>query len=650
MSVDDFDPAAEGKFLGPYRLDHVIGRGGMGSVYLAHHAKTGEEVAVKLIAQHVADDQRFRRRFDAEVETLKRLRHPGIVRLIGYGEENGRLFYSMEMVHGQSLQQRIREVKRMGWLAATDISIQICAALKHAHDIGVVHRDLKPANLLLTDAGEVKLVDFGIAKLFGFGEQTLSGSVLGTADYMAPEQAGTGKITPRTDLYAVGSVMYAMMAGRSPFSGKKITQVIESLQRDRPVPLDLINPDIPEAIVSIVHDLLEKDPVDRPPTALAVMNRLKASRVGLQRDQTVNLQSGPTKMGPPSPRDASSPEQGDAPGSGDTANTPLTDGAVRANPDRATDSTGDRQPRGKTVPKLDGGRSLSGFEEPETMDSVASTADAAMEPDPPTLTRFETVSNDIERGPHWLDLDGNAAGSSRWLTGLSIAGMILILAGGGWLFWRSIQTPSADAMHAELAVAHDAGELPLQTAMLSRFLELYPDDPRADQVRQWREQTELERTLKRLSAWSRSVGGINQLPPAEQAFVRAMQFRDQSGRLATEHLRSWLAVFDPSVVVPAGSDDGTSEFQRRLESKSLSDLAVLANQELARLEQSPGEDRPDERLAILNQKLDAAVELDMVKRQHFLRGLITLYRDVPWAESIVRRASVELTSAANERP
>ena len=148
-------------FLGPYRLGEILGRGGMGSVYQGVHEKSGEKVAVKLISPEVADEMRFRRRFDAEIETLKRLRHDGIVRLIGYGEEEGQLFYSMELVEGEPLQKRIRRLKRLDWKSTIDISIQICAALKHAHDIGVIHRDLKPANLLLTQDDTVKLVDFG---------------------------------------------------------------------------------------------------------------------------------------------------------------------------------------------------------------------------------------------------------------------------------------------------------------------------------------------------------------------------------------------------------------------------------------------------------------------------------------------------------
>ena len=138
------------EFLGPYRIGDVIGRGGMGTVYSAVHERSKEKVAVKLIAANVADEPRFRRRFNAEIKSLELLNHVGIVRIIGYGEEDSQLFYSMELVEGESLQARIRREKRLEWRPTIDIAIQVCAALKHAHDMGVIHRDLKPANLLLT--------------------------------------------------------------------------------------------------------------------------------------------------------------------------------------------------------------------------------------------------------------------------------------------------------------------------------------------------------------------------------------------------------------------------------------------------------------------------------------------------------------------
>ncbi len=279
------------EFLGPYRIGQPVGRGGMGSVFRAVHEKTGEAVAVKVISSAVADDMRFRRRFNAEIETLKKLQHPGIVRIIGYGEQHGQLFYSMELVEGESLQERLKREKRLPWATVLDMAIEICGALKYAHNFGIIHRDLKPANLLINKEGRMKLVDFGIVKMFGNTEQTAAGAVLGTADFMAPEQAGDGPITPATDLYALGNVMYACLAGRSPFSGRSMTKIIESLRSEQPVSLELVVPDLPTDIVAMVHDLLQKEPQDRPPTALAAMNRMKAMRLGLEKVERESLQS-----------------------------------------------------------------------------------------------------------------------------------------------------------------------------------------------------------------------------------------------------------------------------------------------------------------------------------------------------------------------
>ncbi|MGB1926777.1 MAG: serine/threonine protein kinase, partial [Rubripirellula sp.] len=235
----------------------------MGSVYRAVHVKTKDPVAVKIIAAQVADEPRFRRRFDAEVKTLMSLQHPGIVKLIGFGEEHGQLFYSMELVEGDSLQALIKRERKLSWKQSIDFAIEICTALKHAHDVGVIHRDLKPANLIVTSDHNVKLVDFGIAKIFGDQQQTVVGSMLGTLDYMAPEQVDSESITVRTDLYAVGSVLYCMLTGRPPFRGKNATQVLDMLKNQPPARLDLIDPDLPETLVELVHELLAKSPAQR---------------------------------------------------------------------------------------------------------------------------------------------------------------------------------------------------------------------------------------------------------------------------------------------------------------------------------------------------------------------------------------------------
>ncbi|MEM9368033.1 MAG: serine/threonine-protein kinase [Planctomycetota bacterium] len=626
------------RYLGPYEIRRTLGRGGMGTVFQAVHSNTQEEVAIKLIAEHVADDQRFRRRFDAEVETLKRLRHPGIVRLIGYGEEHGQLFYSMELVHGQTLQQRIREVKRMGWLPATDITVQICLALKHAHDIGVIHRDLKPANLIITDSGKIKLVDFGIAKLFGFGEQTMAGSVLGTADYMAPEQAGTGAITTRTDLYALGSVMYAMLAGRSPFSGKRITEVIDSLKRERPVPLDLINPDVPMEIVSIVSDLLEKEPQDRPPTALAVMNRLKATQHGLQRSKTVAMEELKTQAGPEVDEASVFQDHGR-----DTQQTKATDVPGGRAADRPTDKTGVGRTDGAVAEKAKGSalnpqrsrtagdrnqalrkEAFPGSDEVTVASELLETADEEGDPKRNSNTHFQSV-DDQPASQSWKEGEPLTSRTS-WTQWLSIVGMVAVLAGGVWLFVRSASTPSADELYTRIRQAADDDELTMADATMRLFIRTYPADRRANEVDEWLSQAELQRTLNRLRGRARARGGASRLDPHLSSFLEAMQYRETSGDKAIEHLQAWLDVFATGEI-----DDGNS-LQERFTRREVDQLATLANHEIDRLMLAAPDDQIDPRLESLLQRIEHSNELTPAKQDRLLRGLRTLYGDKPWAQ------------------
>ncbi|WP_404304449.1 serine/threonine-protein kinase [Neorhodopirellula lusitana] len=647
---------SEFEYLGPYRIGKVIGRGGMGSVYEATHAKSGERVAVKLIAQHVADDPRFRRRFDAEVETLRRIRHPGIVRLIGYGEESGRLFYAMELVEGETLQQRIRDVKRMGWLPAVDIAIQICAALKHAHDIGVIHRDLKPANLLLTTANEVKLVDFGIAKLFGYGEQTVAGSVLGTADYMAPEQAGDGPITPRTDLYAVGSVMYAMMAGRSPFAGKKLTQVMESLQKDQAVPLELVNPDIPIEIAELVHQLLAKNPKDRPPTALSILKRLKATRAGLQRGQTTSVDSQQTRAGTVSTDGSESDTQRSH------ATTPS--GSIQHD----TDDTGIHNKRDEATPH--GSLTIGSLVESDSNGTGAEAMGATLEsrPDSPDESDDFVTNEAAARPTHFQSIDGDDRDSvfrgrqettnpkvHFWIQAASIATMIAILAGGVYLFVKAIQVPSADAMYTDLKLADEEDDLSLNENRIDQFLIHYPDDPRIEQVRQWKDQVDLQQTLRRILAKARRAGGVERLEPAAQAFVKAMSLRDTSASVAQQRLLAWLDVFAPQTLdreteiadpedVSINLGGATTESplektRRRMHKREVEQLAELAQKEIERLAATDmTEPTVDPRIVSLMERIETARTLPPAAQEKLLSGLIELYSNDAWAAPIVTTA------------
>jgi len=264
--------------LGPYRILRQLGRGGMGAVYEAEDAESGERVAVKVLAAHLSDDPGIRSRFLAEIETLKNLRSPGIVRLLSFGEQDGQPFFAMELVEGRSLDQMLRDGIRFDWQTTVDTALAVTRALKSAHDHGVIHRDLKPGNLLVTDDGTVKLADFGIAKLFGGDAHTAHGNFVGTADYMAPEQASGKPVDHRVDLYALGMVMFAMLSGRPPFRGTHLSEVIEKQRKEKPPRISTIVEDVPAELDELIDRLLAKKPAARPPNALALGRLLSAIR------------------------------------------------------------------------------------------------------------------------------------------------------------------------------------------------------------------------------------------------------------------------------------------------------------------------------------------------------------------------------------
>ena len=282
----------ESQQLGPYVLIKRLGRGGMGAVYEAEHEGTGEHVAVKVLATHLADDVGLKERFNAEIQTLKPLRCPGIVQLIAYGEDDGQPYFSMELVHGQSLERLIRGGRIFAAKEVIAFSIEIARSLKVAHDHGIIHRDLKPANLLVPNdahqaGAQIKLADFGIAKLFGAASQTAHGSIVGTAEFMAPEQAAGKPLDARADLYTLGLVMFTMIAGKPPFRGTQLTEIITKQLREAPARVRSFQDTIPNELDTLINDLLAKDPAKRPASALAVGRRLTAIQDMLSQQENM---------------------------------------------------------------------------------------------------------------------------------------------------------------------------------------------------------------------------------------------------------------------------------------------------------------------------------------------------------------------------
>jgi eukaryotic-like serine/threonine-protein kinase len=257
------------EIAGRYRLEGRLGFGGMSTVHLARDSRLERQVAVKLLAEHLADDPTFVSRFQREAQAAARLVHPNIVQIFdsGLDEHSGRHFIVMEYIEGSSCAEILRDD---GWLEveeAVSIIEQACEGLHYAHRHGVVHRDVKPGNLLRAREGEVKLADFGIAKATEQSSITQVGSVLGTAAYLAPEQARGEEAGPRADLYALGVVAYQLISGRLPYEATSLTELALKQQQEEPPTLDTLVAAVSPELADAVAIALALDPRDRYETA-----------------------------------------------------------------------------------------------------------------------------------------------------------------------------------------------------------------------------------------------------------------------------------------------------------------------------------------------------------------------------------------------
>jgi len=263
---------------GRYELGDRLGAGGMSTVVLAFDRRLERHVAVKLLAEHLADDSQFVARFRREALAAARLVHPNIVQVFDFGldEASDRHYIVMEHIKGQSGAEILRDRGVLPVEEAMAIVSQCCRGLDYAHRQGVVHRDIKPGNLLRADdGGVVKIADFGIAKAVSEESSiTAAGSVLGTAAYLAPEQAAGEQAGPRADLYALGVVTYQLLSGRLPYEAQSLTELALKQQRETPTPLNELNKDVPRALAAAVDRALALDPRARYDNADAMREAL----------------------------------------------------------------------------------------------------------------------------------------------------------------------------------------------------------------------------------------------------------------------------------------------------------------------------------------------------------------------------------------
>lgn len=278
-----------------YRLVRMIGSGGMGTVWEAEDETLGRPVAVKVLSESLAAGEHAVRRFEREAQAAARLSGPYIAAVYDFGRSEGRPYIVMELVRGETLADRLAREGPLPPREASRIATQVAEALEEAHRAGIVHRDVKPGNVMLTLSGQVKVMDFGIAAAAWAERVTTSDLVLGTPSYLPPEQARSEKTTPASDVYALGAVLYEMVAGRPPFVAESPVAVVLAHVRDDPPPLDRVADGVPPNIAAAAMAALAKDPAERPPSAAAFASMLREPTLPLP---AIDAAEETTKLAP----------------------------------------------------------------------------------------------------------------------------------------------------------------------------------------------------------------------------------------------------------------------------------------------------------------------------------------------------------------
>ena len=603
--------------LGPYQIVGKLGRGGMGTVYEGVHRESGEPAAVKLLSSVLAQEEGFRVRFESEIETLRKLNHPSIVRLFGFGEQDGHLFYAMELVDGNSLEEELQRGRRFDWREVARIGIEMCLALRHAHDRGVIHRDIKPGNLLLAKDGRVKLSDFGIARLFGNARLTNDGNVLGTAEYMAPEQAEGRPVDYRADLYSLGALLYALLARRPVFRGRSLLDVLHKQRYDPPEPVRKHAPEVPEEFERILSQLLEKEPERRIPNASVLGRRLEEMLHALSATpETMDASADWFVPGDSSPVAKETP--------------------AAVPPDCVVDEPTLNQPIGNLPVTQAIGNDSPEAERPEPILHISSPAEDT--PPQPAAVNLPSVGHFVVVGEDELDQaveEPSHHAMISWQT-WALASALLSL---GLIAWWFLRPPTADALYDRItAQAADKSmeSLSLAEPDISDFLNRFPDDIRAGQLRDYAREIELYRLERIFDLRVRGLAGTKGLLPIEQLYLEAITI----SRIDPVHGMAKL-----QAIVDFNNQPGD-------ETGPTGQCLMLARRRLAQLQKQAAKNATDQ-LAALKERLraaDAMHQNDPATAQAMYRAVIELYGDKPWASEAVAHAREALNEKTPPKP
>src|SRR5947208_6481881 len=266
---------------GRYRIERRLGSGGMADVYCAYDHQLGRQIALKVLHRRFARDREFVERFRREASAAAGLQHPNVVGVFDRGEYDGTYYIAMEYLPGRTLKEVIREEAPLDQLRAIDYGIQILQAASFAHRRGVIHRDFKPHNVIVGADDRLKVTDFGIARA-GASEMTETGSIMGTAQYISPEQAQGHRVEASSDLYSIGIVLYEMLTGRVPFEGESAVAIALKHVSEQPAPIRSVRLDVHPVLEAAVMRALAKDPNQRYRNADEFIAALQAARAALE--------------------------------------------------------------------------------------------------------------------------------------------------------------------------------------------------------------------------------------------------------------------------------------------------------------------------------------------------------------------------------
>lgn len=681
--------------LGPYRIIRRLGRGGMGTVYEAVHVVTNEPAAVKMLSESLIGEADFRARFELEIETLRKLNHPNIVRLLGFGEEEEILFYVMELVRGTSLDQELRAGRTFSWPEVANIGIQICRALRHAHDRGIIHRDLKPANLLRAEDGTIKLSDFGIARLFGAPSHTGVGSVLGTIEYMAPEQAEAMPLGPRADLYSLGAVLYALLVGRPPFKVASFVQLLQLHRTSQPEPIRNLVPDCPEELERIIFELLAKDPDKRISNAMLASRRIQAmlhALAKLEPDQAERAMTILEHTGelidfgvhdePPDPR-AVAPETPTAawqlaesqPGEKSPAGEAVADRPPQVSP---TGQAGLGTPSmWQPTLETDGLRDLAiAGQQPsqaEQANEVRPATELVKPPqpelaepsrNPPATPVTGTNSRFVEVPPEELDKLEPPPSERQPIFGIQTIVLVVALVALGGTIWYFLQPPSADQLYARITAKvtdpSDSEALLAAAPEIEDFLTRCSDDPRAVIIREYQQEIDLLRLERRFELQSRQKPANYSSIPIERDYLEALRYAQLDPEVGIKKLEALLQFYEYADLPESSSKSATSAKGAATSGSGsatnsghkvvghTAECLELARRRLDRLKRqlAPAIQNQKDLLEWRLEEAERIATTDPDKADAIRRAIITLYQEKAWAAPYVERARAALSQSS----